>query len=101
MPPAAAQSLKQRRSVCVAAGLSLHQVNARLLVGLLGAQQREVACIAVLPLTLGEIQRDFCGIGCGRRCLEPFGILASAASVSATFWQAARTVLRYWAAACT
>src|SRR5215471_1549454 len=39
MPPAPAQRLKQRRRVGVAAGLSLHQVDACLLIGLLGAEQ--------------------------------------------------------------
>ncbi len=39
VPPAAAQSLKQSRGVGVAAGLGLHEGDARLLVGLFGAQQ--------------------------------------------------------------
>src|ERR1700751_2890246 len=41
VPPAAAQRLKHRRRVGVAAGLSLHQANARLLIGLLGTKQRK------------------------------------------------------------
>src|SRR6516225_6110019 len=75
VPPAAAQRLKQRRRIGVAAGLSLHQADACLLIGLLGAEQREVTGVAVLPLTLGEIQGGFGGSGGGSRRLEPIGIL--------------------------
>src|SRR5580658_274511 len=74
VPPAAAEGLKQRRRVGVAAGLCLHQADACLLVGLLGVEQREVARVAVLPLTLGEIERHFGGgVGGGRR-LELLGV---------------------------
>src|SRR6516164_7761897 len=69
MPPAAAQRLKERGRVGIAARLSLYQADARLLVGLLGAEQREVARIAGLPLTPGEVQRRFGGIGGGGGCL--------------------------------
>src|SRR5689334_1103926 len=55
MPPATAQSLKQRSCIGIATGLSLYQVDPRLLIGLLGAEQYQVTRIARLPLTLGEI----------------------------------------------
>src|SRR6516225_5645262 len=74
MPPAAAQRLKERGRVGIAARLSLYQPDARLLVGLLGAEQREVARIAGLPLTPGEVQRRFGGIGGGGGCLQLFGV---------------------------
>src|SRR6516165_2240726 len=74
MPPAAAQRLKKRCRVGIAARLSLYQADARLLVGLLGAEQREETRITGLPLTLGEVQRRFGGIGCGGGCLQLFGV---------------------------
>ncbi len=75
MPPAAAERLKQRRRVGETIGLGLHQVDPGLLIGLLGAQQRKVAGVAVLPLSLGQIQRDLGGIRGGRGCLQALGVL--------------------------
>src|SRR5579872_581981 len=75
MPPAAAERLKERGGVGVAAGLSLHQVDARLLIGLLGAEEREVRCVAVLPLTLREVECGLGRIGGGGGGLQLFGIL--------------------------
>ena len=69
-PPAAAQRLEQRRGVGVATGLGLHEADPRLLIGLLGAQQRQVAGVAVLPLPLGQIERDLGGVGRGGRRLQ-------------------------------
>src|SRR5262249_22290770 len=62
VPPAAAQSLKQRSRIGEAAGLSLYQADPRLLIGLLGVEEYHVTRIAVFPLTLGEIERGFSGI---------------------------------------
>src|SRR5690349_22184429 len=45
MPPAATQRLEQRRGVGITTGLRLHQRDARLLVALLRAEQRQVAGI--------------------------------------------------------
>src|SRR5579871_5305575 len=77
MPPAAAQRLKERGGVGVAAGLSLHQADARLLVGLLGAEERQVWCVAVLPLTLREVECGLGGSGGGGGGLQLFGILGA------------------------
>src|SRR6185437_786340 len=74
IPPATAQSLKQRSRVGIAAGLSLHQIDPRLLIGLLRAEQYQVTRIAVLPLMLGEVECSFGGICRGRRRFETVGI---------------------------
>ena len=42
VPPAAAERLEQGGGVGIARGLGLHEADARLLVGLLGAQQRQL-----------------------------------------------------------
>src|SRR5215469_11641822 len=75
VPPAAAERMKQCRGVGIAAGLGLYQVDPGLLVSLLRAQQRQVACVPVLPLPLGEIERGFRGRFRGGRCLQRLGIL--------------------------
>src|SRR6185312_12572801 len=75
VPPAPAQGLKQRCRVGIAAGLGLHESDARLLIGLLGAEQCEVTRVPVLILALGEIQRGFCGIRGSGSGLQPFGVL--------------------------
>ena len=85
MPPAAAQRLKQRGRVGIASGLGLDQIDARLLVGLFGVQQSEIAGVAVLPLPLRQVQRDFGRIRGVRGGLQCFGILLKAVRVSATF----------------
>ena len=75
MPPAAAQRLKQCRRVGVTAGLRLHEIDARLLIGLLRAQQRQIADISVLPLALRQIQ-CFLGVrGGGGGGLQARGVL--------------------------
>src|ERR1700722_20795456 len=75
MPPAAAQRLKQRGGVGVSVRLRQHQGRARLLIGLLGVQQGEIARIAVLELPLRQIERDFGGVSGVRSRLQSFGIL--------------------------
>src|SRR5215469_6915212 len=43
VPPATAQCLEQRRRIGIAAGLGLRETDPGLLIGLLGAEQRQVA----------------------------------------------------------
>src|ERR1035437_4262831 len=50
VPPAAAQCLKERRSVSVTIGLGLNEVHRGLLVGLFRGQEREKAAVAGLKL---------------------------------------------------
>src|ERR1700677_823944 len=57
VPPAAAQRLKECRSIGVAIGLCLHHADFGLLIGLLGYEQAERVGIAVPQLPLGQIQR--------------------------------------------
>jgi len=59
----------------VAAGLRLHQRNLALLVGLFGVQQRQIVGVAVAPLTLRQIARDFGRIGGGLGRLQGLGVL--------------------------
>src|SRR5579872_3564394 len=75
VPPTAAQSLKQCRRIGVAARLGLYQIDARLLIGLFSAEQGEVTRVAVLPLSLSDVQRGFGGIRCRGGSFEPCGIL--------------------------
>src|SRR6185437_9222876 len=75
MPPAAAQGLKQRRRIGVAILLGLDGGDARLLIGLFGAQQCKIIGVAVLSPTLCQGQGRFGGgFGIGRG-LEAFGVL--------------------------
>src|ERR1700677_378794 len=52
VPPPASQGLKQSRGIGIAAGLCLHQIDLALLIGLLGAQQRQIPGVAGVPLPL-------------------------------------------------
>src|SRR6202034_2554634 len=62
VPPATAERLKERGGVGKAIGLGLHQGTQRLLIGLLGVEQCEIAGVAGLPLPLREIEGDLGGI---------------------------------------
>src|SRR5689334_12092327 len=56
VPPPSAKRLEQSGGVGEAVGLGLHLREARLLIGLVGVQHREIGGIAVLVLEAGEIE---------------------------------------------
>ena len=65
VPPAAPERLEQSRGIGVAARLRLHAPEQCLLIGLLGAEQLQVAGVARLLLALHELER---GAGSRLRC---------------------------------
>ena len=75
MPPAAAQRLEQCCRVGIPIGLRLDQVKPRLLRALLGAEQHEIAGVAILPLTLRQIEGEIGRIGRARRCFQTNRVL--------------------------
>src|SRR5882757_265618 len=75
VPPPTTECLKQCRCIGKTIGLRLDQVNPPLLVGLLRAQQRKIARVAALPLSLRQIQCDLARIGCLCRSLDGLCVL--------------------------
>src|SRR3984957_13959734 len=75
LPPPTAQRLKQRRRIGKAIRPGLYQVYAALLIRLLGAQQRQIAGVAGLPLSSRQIQRDSGGGRRGRCGLHRLSVL--------------------------
>ena len=75
MPPATTERLEQGRGIGETIGLCLHLIDPGLLIGLFGAQQRQRAGVAVLPLPLRQIQRHLRGIGGAGGRLQALGVL--------------------------
>ncbi len=74
-PPAAAQRVKQRGRIGITISLRLDKVDLGLPIALFGAQQPEVADVAVLRLSLHQVERCLGGGVGGRGCLEGLGVL--------------------------
>src|SRR5277367_390359 len=75
IPPSASQGLKQCRRVGIAAGLCLNQIDLALLIRLLGAQQRQIAGVAVVPLALRQVEGELGGIRGGLGRLQGLRVL--------------------------
>ena len=99
MPPAAAQRLEQRRGVGVAIGLRLHEARCAPADRPARRSAARGSWRSRPATALRQIQRDLGRIGGGVAAFRPSASCSSAASVSATFWKAVSTVLRYCSAA--
>src|SRR6185503_11184600 len=75
VPPAAAQSLEESSGVGEAVGFRLDLGEARLLVRLVGVENREIGCIAVLVLEAGEVEAGLGRVGRGGAGLKRFGVM--------------------------
>src|SRR5581483_7940351 len=75
VPPSAAQGLKERGRVSITVRLGLDKIQPGLLVGLLGAEQRNIAAVTRLKLFLSQLQGDLGGISRLGRGGQPVGVL--------------------------
>src|SRR5271154_2048825 len=75
VPPSAAERLVEGDGVGVTAGLGLYEGDARLLVALLGAEQRQVVGVTCLVLLLRKFEGRLSRVGRGGVGLQRLGVL--------------------------